>query len=63
MWIAGVVPACNRLGYLPATLESVLAQARLGDEVVVDDASSEDVAAVAAHCAEVGVRRSALGRR
>ena len=50
MILSVVVPAYNRADLLPRTLDSVLAQTRPPDEVlVVDDGSTDDTRAVVAH--------------
>jgi len=49
MRISVVIPTFNRADYLPATLNSVMAQTRAADEViVVDDGSTDDTPAVVA---------------
>jgi glycosyltransferase involved in cell wall biosynthesis len=53
-----VVPSYNSARYLPAALDSVLAQrpARVAELEVVDDRSTDDTSAVLQRYAEVGVR-------
>src|SRR5688572_31755178 len=52
MKISVIIPCYNRADDLPRTLESILRQTRLADEVlVVDDGSQDDTAEVTARFA------------
>jgi glycosyltransferase involved in cell wall biosynthesis len=57
MKISAIITAYNYAAFLPAAIESVLAQTRAADEiVVVDDGSTDDTAGVVARYAGRGVR-------
>lgn len=55
--ISVIIPTHNYARFLPMAIESVLAQTRPADEIiVVDDGSTDDTAAIVARYAERGVR-------
>lgn len=59
-----VIPACNQARFLPAALDSVLAQPLEHlTVVVVDDGSTDDTAAIAAQVAASDARVRVLGQR
>ena len=63
MKISVVIPSFNRAGFVGRTIESVLTQTRLPDEIlVVDDGSSDNTQSVVAEFSRIGARVRYLWR-